>query len=235
MMVGTIRLGLLGLLIIPSPAQSQPDLLKVLNQVSTIYKAASQYQIEAELTVIGAKAGPTSHFFFAFKAPDKYHMQGAIPGAPAGESDLGESLAVDDGTTLWFYFSKPNQYGSIPATALTADAPGDLGDARPEAMDHFMMWRYRAAADFPDQAKFLRDESIGIAGNKIDCYVVTVSPQRRGPSYTWWIDKTRNVVRREDNANSSTIFTSIKLNEPIRDELFKFEPPPGAQKVQMQP
>jgi len=219
---------LFALLMNPSPGQTLPDLTKILNQVSEKYKAASQYQIEADVTLGGAKAGNSaSHIAFTFKAPDKYRMQSGIAGA--------EALSVDDGATLWFYFPKLNQYGSFPASALTADAPGDLADARPQAMDNFMMWRYRAAADSLDRAKFMREESIEIAGTKIDCYVVMVSPQKRESIYTWWIDKTRNLILREDHANSSTVFTSIKLNQPIRDDLFIFDPPPGAQKLPAQP
>ena len=40
-----------------------------------------------------------------------------------------------------------------------------------------MMWRYRGATDFVEGAKFLREETIEIAGFKLDCYVVTVLPK----------------------------------------------------------
>jgi hypothetical protein len=59
-------------------------------------------------------------------------------------------------------------------------------------MDHFMMWRYRDAADFSKPSTFLREETIEVAGAAVACYVLTVSPQQGGSSaYTWWIDQKR--------------------------------------------
>ena len=51
------------------------------------------------------------------------------------------------------------------------------------------MWRYRSATDFADTAKYLREESVEIAGVKVACYVVTVSPEKRKLTYTWWVEK----------------------------------------------
>ncbi|HTA69548.1 MAG TPA: hypothetical protein VK776_14765 [Bryobacteraceae bacterium] len=95
------------------------------------------------------------------------------------------------------------------------------------------MWRYRHAEDFTKGAKFLREESIEITGAKIACFVLTVAPSGK-LEYTWWVDKQKYRVLREDDAGNRAVFTSIRLNEPIRDELFKFEPPPGAKKLEPQ-
>jgi outer membrane lipoprotein-sorting protein len=230
-MLAVMRAAILALFLRAAAAQTQPEVAEILTKVSANYKTASQYEFEID----GTRNSVAFHTHFAFRAPDKYRMEGAIPGLTAAGSDLGEEgLVVDDGSTLWLYFPKPNQYASMPASALTADAPGDLGDLRPEAMDYFLTWRYRGASDLAGGAKFLREESIDIAGQKIDCYVVTVSPQNHGLTYTWWIEKKTNRILREDDAGNSAVFTSIILGEPIRDELFKFEPPPGARKLHMQ-
>jgi hypothetical protein len=125
-----------------------------------------------------------------------------------------------------------NQYVSIPLSEL-ARAPGDLGDAAPAAMDHFMMWRYRGAADFADGPKFLREETLEVAGAKIPCFVLTVKPPRSSLVYTWWIDKTRFRILREDDAGNSALFTTIRLGEPMADERFKFTPPPGARELEL--
>lgn len=229
----SIRFSLFALFLHAAVAQTQPNVAEILTKVGATYKAASQYEFEFEGTEsIGANT-VALHGHVAFRAPDKYRMEGAMPGLTAPGPDAGEEgVIIDDGSTLWFYFPKPNQYGSIPASTLTADAPGDLGDLRPEAMDHFMAWRYRGAADFIDGAKFLREESLEIAGRKIDCYVVTLLPEKRGRTYTWWIEKKTSHIQREDGAGNSHVFTSIKLGEPLSDDLFKFEPPPGAKKLE---
>ena len=157
-----------------------------------------------------------------------------MAGTSNGDPDFGETVNVHDGSTLWFYFPKSNQYASIPANVLTADSPGDSGDLRPEAMDQFMMWRYRGAAALTGGSKFLREDAIEVAGAKVACYVVTVSPERPGSAYTWWVDKKRYRILREDHAGSSVVFTLIKLDEPLPDELFQFKPPSGAREIKMQ-
>ena len=218
-MRAAIRFSLLALFLRAAAAQTQPGVAEILTKVSATYKTASQYEFEIDATGNAV----AFHTHFAFRAPDKYRMEGAIPGLTAQSSDLGEEgVVVDDGSTLWFYFPKPNQYASIPASALTADAPGDSGDLRPEAMDYFLTSRYCDAANYAEGAKFLREESIEIAGQKKNCYVVTVLPQKRGLTYTWWVEKNTNRILREDEAGNSAVFTSIRLGEPIRDDLFKF-------------
>ncbi len=99
-------------------------------------------------------------------------------------------------------------------------------------MDQFAMTRYRRAADFIEGAKFLREEAIELAGTKVDCYVVAVPVQGSASLYTWWVDKQRHRILREDDSVSSAVFTTIKLNEPLPDELFTFTPPPGARKLE---
>jgi outer membrane lipoprotein-sorting protein len=106
-------------------------------------------------------------------------MESTPPGADMGGSAPGKSVVVADGTVVWFYLPESNRYGSIAASELTADAPGDLGDASPAAMDTFMMWRYRGAAGFNAVADFLREEAIEFAGAKVACYVVSVSQKKR--------------------------------------------------------
>ena len=109
---------------------------------------------------------------------------------------------------------------------------GDLHDLSPESFDFFTMGRYRKARDFAQESTFLRDEVIDYAGTKVDCYVVSVSEKAGGFTFTWWVDSKRYLVLRDDTGDSSAVFTTIKLGEPLPDELFKFEPPPGATRIE---
>ena len=239
-MRSAIRFGLLALVLQAAVAQTRPDVAEILKKVAETYKAVSQYEFVVDLTLHDKEGGPPSatRMVFAFKAPNQYRMQGAIPGMSAGNPDVGEMLIVHDGSAVWFYFPKLNQYSTLPASELAANDPGDLGDLRPEAADVFMMGRYRGAADHTGGSKFLREESIEIAGMKFDCYVcyvVTVTPEGDESSCTWWIDRKRFRVLREATADSEEVFTDIKLDESLPDGLFKFNPPPGARKVEMRP
>ena len=99
-------------------------------------------------------------------------------------------------------------------------------------MDRFMMGRYRAATDF-NEVMFLREEAIAFSGSKVDCHVVTVSLQKGGFTYTWWVDKEQSRILREDNVGSSSVFTIIKPGEPPAAGRFEFKPPPSAHRVDM--
>ncbi|HTW64921.1 MAG TPA: hypothetical protein VME17_09915 [Bryobacteraceae bacterium] len=136
-------------------------------------------------------------------------------------------IMVSDGSVIWMYLSQANQYGAIPLRSLTADAPGDLGDARPEAMDDFVMHRYRMATFNASGALFVREEPVTHEGANVNCHVVSVL---RG-AYTWWIDARRYIILREDHAETRTVFTTIKLGETLPAALFEFSPPAGATKM----
>jgi outer membrane lipoprotein-sorting protein len=237
-MLRSIRFGLFALPLCAVLAQTQPDVPQILRKVGQTYKAASDYELKADVTARENGVNLAGHMLFAFKKPDRYRMEGNLPGMGLSDSASAKAIVVDDGTTVWYYLPGPNQYASFPAIELTDEAPGDLGDMRPAMMDHFMMWRYRGAADFAARAEFLREETVGIGGAKALCYVVKVSPMEGESAYTWWIDKQRYLVLREDRAagkaGSSTIYTVIKLGEPLSGELFKFLPPSGARKLDTQ-
>ena len=207
-------------------AQSPPNAADILKKVGETYKSATQYEFIANITVQGV----ASHMLFAFKAPDHYRMEGNFPGL-----GYGEAVIVDDGSAVWLYAPKTNQYGSFVASQLTADAPGDLGDLRPEALDYFMMTLFRDASNLAKDAKVLREESITVAGIKTGCFVVATSPSSNDASgsFTLWVDKKTYHVLREDSGGTSMVFTTIKLGERLPDDLFKFVPPAGANKVEM--
>jgi len=226
------RFGLLFLPLCAALAQTPPAVAEILSKVGQTYKAAADYELVADLTVRENGAITRGHLLLAFKSPGRYRLEGALPGLGLGPVG-GKAVVVYDGEAVWFYLPEPNGYASFPASALTGDAPGDLGDLRPAVVDHFLMWRYRGAADFAAGAKFLREETLEIAGAKLACYVVTVSPAKGESAYTWWVDKLRYRILREDHGTTSSVFTTVNLDEPPAAELFKFVPPAGARQLQM--
>jgi outer membrane lipoprotein-sorting protein len=196
---------------------------EILQRVGRNYKAISRYEFTVDATATENGSRENYHMEFDFKAPDKYRMQGSIPALSVPDPAFKQATIVYDGSDVWFYFPKSNQYGSFSADALK----GDLGDLKPEAMDRLMMSRFRRAADFGRRSQVLRQEPIG----KSLCFVVMVLTGDSESPYTWWIDKASYRVLREDHEGSRSVFTSIKLDEPIREELFKFEAPAGAKKL----
>ncbi|HEX3743371.1 MAG TPA: hypothetical protein VHW09_05565 [Bryobacteraceae bacterium] len=211
-------------------AQTQPDAAKVLEGVSQTYKNVSTYELIADVTLHqgGTKTNLPGHVLFAFRFPSRYRMETEMSGEGSDDAAPEKTLIVYDGSALWSYVAESNEYDTIPAGELTDGAPGDKGDLRPAAMDHFMMWRYRSATDFAAGAKVLREEALELAGAASDCYVVTLSTKTG--AYTWWVDKRTFRILREDSPGSSSVFTTVKLDVALPDDLFKFVPPPGARR-----
>lgn len=229
-----ILLGLSALLPPGAWAQARPAVADVLRNVSRNYKAVTRYEFTVDATSTEIGSHDTYHMEFAFKAPNMYRMVGSLPAFSIPDPNFAQATLVYDGSDVWFYLPKVNRYGSFSSSALTAGNSGDLGDLKPEAMDRFVMGRFRRAADFAGGAQLLREESIEIAHAKVNCLVVMVLTRDSESPYTWWIDKTRYRILREDHEGTRSLYTSIRLDEPIRDEVFKFEPPPGAEKLATQ-
>lgn len=205
-------------------AQPQPDIAEILNKVGETYQAATEYEFVIDGTMPADKGAKASfHMLFAFKPPNKYRMEGAMPGMGFGP---GESIAVHDGVNLWFYMPKENQYWSIPGEKLTPDAPGDLGDANPEFLNITLR---KSFSEMMKGGTLVREEDLVVNGTSASCYVFET---RRG---TFWVDKSRYLILRADSGESRMVFTSIKLNQPLPEDLFKFQAPPGAKRVEAQP
>lgn len=201
-------------------AQVQPGVAEILQKVSRTYKGASSFELAADVTPLKVEKHQVGHVLFAFQSPGRYRLE-MVDG---GDAKSTKVIVVHDGSTLWMYSSATGEYVSNPS------APRESGL---EPQDPFLMWRFRGAGDFVDGAKLLREETIEAGGAKVDCYVVTLSPVKDGAksTYTWWVDKQRSLVVRDDGADSSSVYTMIKLAEPLADDLFRFDPPPGSRKA----
>jgi outer membrane lipoprotein-sorting protein len=109
-----------GLLLSAALAQTQPTVAEILQNVSQTYKAASEYELVADLADLKTESnkGGTGHMHFAFESPNRYRME--MSGL--GDSEPTKIVIVDDGSTLWTYSPETNEYDSIPASELTKDA-----------------------------------------------------------------------------------------------------------------
>ena len=112
----TILISLLTLLLGAAPAQAQPEVADILKKVSKTYKGVSQYDFVAEQTLKeqGDNTPPLhAHVRIAFRAPNQYRLEGMIPGLLSDDSNFEEVVMIHDGSALWFYLPKSNQYGSL--------------------------------------------------------------------------------------------------------------------------
>jgi outer membrane lipoprotein-sorting protein len=213
-MKAATRGAVLALFVCAARGLSQPDAAEILKRVTETYKSATEYELVMDTTytdAAGAAQAPPFPARLAFKSPDRYRIEG-IPTLlyPGEKMDL-----IYDSSTLWMYLPKSNRYASARSDQLT---PNDR-----------TIGAFQPVFDDAGEARVLREESIAAGGDAaVECYVVHF--QMSGA--TVWVDKRRFYILREDSATSSTTFKTVKLNEPISDDLFKFVPPEGATKIE---
>jgi outer membrane lipoprotein-sorting protein len=227
-----IRFGLLVVFSYAAFAQTQPDAAEILKKVSETYKDVSQYEVESTVTIHDPSSGRdlSGSTRIAFKGPDKYREEAkgslltliADPSKPV----VDEAITVYDGSKMWVYVPKSNEYRVYAVPKLPRDS-------RPEDADLFMgIGPYRHAVEAFAPGHFLREERIA-SGGTADCFVIEATGP--GAGALLWIDKNNYHVLRVDSAaegyGSSQVFKTVKLNEPLSDDLFKFVPPPGATKL----
>jgi outer membrane lipoprotein-sorting protein len=203
-----------------------PTAREIVANVGAAYKNISQYEFVYE-----GHGERDVHGRLAFNGPDKYRLEGhGLAYVP--DLDPKELLTIiSDGSDVWIYFTQTNLYLRRPRT----DDSGNPTAVTPLFVDLGMTSRYRRATEFADSAKYLREELLEIGDTEAYCYVVTVFPiGTRGP-FTWWVDKRSYQILREDDAGNSVTFRTVKLNTLLPDDLFKFDPPPGARQVEKLP
>ena len=143
------------------------------------------------------------------------------------------TVTVSNGTTTWQF---------VPSKRQFTQKPGGSGER------YFS--RFAHIADAIKEASVLPDESLQIEGTPIECYVIRAELPPRSDRVetaftTYWIDKRRSIVLRElferhvksspfnepPDIRSSITLTRARLNEPLNDSLFVFNPPAGIREV----
>ena len=211
----------------------QPDAAGVLHKVGETYANAKQYRFAVK------KSGEEAGFMaIAVRKPNQFRFEAdgrVIDGADA----FGNVTMVSNGDTVWNYISGLQQYTRKSTTLPLLDT--EPPDITPEAFvlqaETVFLTRYAELAKATDHATFIREETIQGA----DCYVIRIQAPLPGfrDDYTWWVDKKRYLILREDTQpstprrpSSSTIYTLATIDEPIPEELFHFTPPPGSKLVE---
>jgi outer membrane lipoprotein-sorting protein len=193
-----------------------------LKKVGETYRAAKEFELISDAT----ESAVPGRLVAAFRAPDRFRIEAADPNDDKADGSFGKIVIVGDRSSEWTYRPSENMYASIA---------GDRNLRRDfDEMADLEIGRFRTAGDAAPRAKMLREETIEIGGEKIVCFVVTLPvsmPQEGTSPHTWWIEKKSSHVVREEHAGGKVVFTTIKINEPLPDDLFRFVPPPGARKT----
>lgn len=215
--------------------QSQPSVADILGRVSEKYAHAAQYRFEMKKT--GEEMGTLR---IAVQKPNRFRLEAdgrVIDGADA----FSNIIMVGDGGSAWNYIAESKQFTRKKVTLplLDTEPPAISAETFVLQADAVFLSRYARLAGATDKARLVRQETLQ-AGGAADCFVIELQAPLPGfrDNYTWWVDRKRYLVLREDTQPASTrrpassvVFTLAVIDEPIPDELFRFTPPPGAKQV----
>ena len=208
------------LLSVPVLAQTPLSVGDILKKVENTYASLTEWDFEATITSTLEPGGQSTR-------PQRTAGKGSsLRRMEMGDANSGKILIVADSKNAWTYQAKPNQY--------TRKAQAPEPDETFSYFDIFLL-EYRLGSADESGARLLREESIEVGNTKADCYVIQFqSPDRPRFVSTWWVDKRRFLVLRDDQeggpaplVRSRTIWIRTQV-DGVPDDLFRFTPPPGA-------
>lgn len=228
-------LALLAAVAAAASGQTAPEILK---KAAETYQSLKSYQFEAEVVTESVSESNESRSrstkIFAAILPDRRRLE-----SKGGQMS---SLRVYDGHTVWEFRLGVNQFARQDQATYNPPKMNLLSDP----VDQYQ------TLDKAEGAKLLREESIEAAGGARACWVVEVPPKlraggamlERSPT-TYWVDKSTNLVLKEtvstkmkmpmmdkpQTSTTTTTYTVARINEPVPDELFHFQPPATAAEV----
>src|SRR5215510_780458 len=228
------------------------DAKAVLRQVAETYKNLKSYHFEGRYAWEQAtesmglidETKSEEHFVSASIKPDRLRIE-------SKNANFSVAL-VYDGKTKWVYASGANEYTKTevaPAKSATRLPAVDPRVYLARAANLLVV--YTSVADRVREAKIAGEETLEIGGRRVDCLVIEVYYLRLStvsepipPTRKLWIDKSRNVVLRENQrievrtpqgktvtTKATYIFTAARLGEQVSETLFTFVPPEGAKEV----
>lgn len=161
-------------------------------------------------------------------APENYRLVYSKPNQLRIEYPGG--MMMTDGSTLWEYTKKTNEY---------LEGPGDLASmAAKVKSNEYTAW---AAFFFPDQLKGVKDAT---AGKPISMKGSPVTPvnftfdSTKGTTATFYIDEKMGVAKaasvKTPRGETLVKASSIELSDKAAEtSLFAFSPPAGSKKVEI--
>ncbi len=212
-----MRFRVLFCLLLPLAAFGEVDTARaILERTAKTYREVRSYQIEIRSlhTLGGDGRVSESRIDVAEARPGKFRWEG------------GGELRIADGRTLWTFRPERGEYTAA-----------EVGTAKPAPIAALEQINENITA-----ADIAREETLQIAGKAVDCYVIRVE-RREWPagidpatSFAMYrIDKKTFVVHKQveytPTSAHTLLYSFVKWNEAVPDELFAFHPPEGSKKV----
>ena len=183
-------------------------------------------------------------FIVAKAFSNEYHYDIKSPGR--------WNVVISDGTTEWDFQPWRNEYTKrpTPKTEPNADDPDDV--IRHVAAIGARYYVEELSQTKIQTAEFLPPENLSLGGQQVPCYVIRARQSTEDAAFqsaelTFWIEKERNVVRKETVVNNispsvlqplrkvrliaTTTYTTVNVQGQPPAGLFGFSPPNGATQV----
>jgi outer membrane lipoprotein-sorting protein len=237
---------LLGPIVGPAFGQSPPDIGAIVQGISKAYKNPMAYDIVETATMqLGAVNGMgivRSKTRLVSQHPDKFRLEIdnsiEMNGVLGGPGDAFPSMVIiGDATEVWEVSPDFKQYAKTTPSHLATirawvkAAESGIFDV-PNGLEKEM-----------GNLTFLREESVALEGNNIDCFVIKLVLSDHPESTTLWVEKTRFLIRRirvEEGPSADTQgqtvsitndFPVVNIGVALPAGTFTFTPPPSATEV----
>ena len=227
-----------------APADAGDDGL--IERVAQRYSTLENYYVKGTFFFIAELAGTSQEF----NAP--FIQAGGPPGRMRMEIDhdaLG-SVVVSDGEATWTYFKVLSQYQKKTAVPLEGTT-GKGGEAKtmPTAGGSFL-GMYKSLANDAVSSRVVGVEDIEMGGRTVGCTVIELTHAVSGSTGlvlgpdSLWVDPDNALVLKsvhrtkgetrgmETKTRMVLTYDVIRMDESPPEELFVFEPPPGAEEVE---
>ena len=158
------------------------------------------------------------------------------------KNEMSWEIRQSDGVNEWQWYPWRRQYSEEPVEKSLNAEPGP-------AETGWVGW-LKEIDKKPAAGKLQPPETIQIDGRTVNCMVIVGPPpvkQWSDPSIrqqtTYWIDRDRKVLVKEQMSITSTVpehkavltftktYTTVELNSALPDALFAFVPPKGAERI----
>jgi outer membrane lipoprotein-sorting protein len=214
-------------------AQSSPDIKTIVDGVTKAY--ANQQQFDVVWITTMEQYSPEGKASFKGRArvasqdPKKFRLE---------EDDPSHQMViVGDGTDVWDVSAALNQYSKHKPSDLPI-IQSWVNAARRNVFEPALILGRKAV-----DARLIREESIAIDGTSVACYVIKLVLPNNPQSTTYWVEKTRFLIRRirlelEPGAplpgvgiTTTTEFPVVNIGVAPPDGTFVFTPSPNATEV----
>lgn len=224
-------------------AQDAPDAKALLKETQDVLLKHKSYQLDQHAVIDLGGSVPTRldmSVKMAVSSPGKLRIESS--------GKIGSSLIVSNGEYTWMYLGTLKQYTKTAAASTPENLVKSLVPGMNGVMDQLK------AKDPYLSAKIVGEEQLELDGQKIDCVVVEArldtismpgSIEMKNGVQKVWIDKASKLALKQTVTasmeggplsapaamNQAVTVVSRKLDAPVPDSVFVFEPPEGAKLV----